>query len=126
MDGPAPLAYYGPHPKGDPLTEKEVSKLPEGTPITVVWSGGNGPHDYVVTVRGDQRYAAVNTDPGDRMRFYNPLRFVGQRSYHTRVWLKEEDLVADTARWLAETDPTISEEARKRLLERLDNEQEDR
>jgi hypothetical protein len=71
-----------------PLTADEVATLPEGTPITVTWSGGNGPHAYVITVdkRGN-RYAWVpDRDPMGRLRWYNPLRFVGQERYHTRVW----------------------------------------
>ncbi len=28
------------------LTPEELAALPEGSPITVLWSGGNGPHKY--------------------------------------------------------------------------------
>ncbi len=28
------------------LTPEELAALPEGSPITVLWSGGNGPHEY--------------------------------------------------------------------------------
>lgn len=67
-----------------PLTEEEVAELPEGAPITVIWSGGNGPHDYTIAVdEAGQRYAWQGEE---RLRFYNLLRFVGQRRYHTRVW----------------------------------------
>jgi hypothetical protein len=34
----------------DLLTTSEVSELVEGTPVTITWSGGNGPHDYVIAV----------------------------------------------------------------------------
>lgn len=69
-----------------PLTADEVADLPEGTPITVRWSGGNGPHDYVIAVdHNGERYAAGLDDPFGALRFYNPLSFVGQESYHTQV-----------------------------------------
>lgn len=62
------------------LSQDEVDQLPEGTAIIVTWSGGNGPHRYVVTILGRQRYA------GD-LRNDNPLRFVGRELYHTHVSL---------------------------------------
>jgi hypothetical protein len=70
----------------DLLTTSEVSELVEGTPVTITWSGGNGPHDYVIAVdeRG-RRHAAPNNDPDDPMRWYNPITFVGLESFHTHV-----------------------------------------
>lgn len=69
-----------------PLTAAEVAELAEGTPITVIWSGGNGPHDGIVTVdEVGNRYYWVERF-GEGLRFYNPLRFVGQARFHTRVW----------------------------------------
>ena len=71
----------------EPLTAFDVAALPNDTPITVTWSGGNGPHDYVISVdKWGQRYAAINTDPEDRMRFYNQLTYVGVKPGWTRVW----------------------------------------
>ena len=72
----------------EPLTPEEVDALPEGTLITVTWSGGNGPHDYVVTVNDHgQRFAEVPGNTNERMRFYNPLRGIWP---DTRVWLRTE------------------------------------
>lgn len=70
-----------------PLTEAEVAELAEGALVTVIWSGGNGPHDYEIAVdaRG-QRYAW--TGRCESVPFYNPLRFIGQERFHTRVWLR--------------------------------------
>lgn len=74
VDDPAP-----------PLTEEQVAELDEGTPVTIIWSGGNGPHDYVIAVsEAGQRYAWGGVE--GRLRYYNPLHFVGQRRFHTRVW----------------------------------------
>lgn len=72
------------------LTQEEVETLPENTPVTITWTGGNGPHDYFVVFddRG-QVYAAVSDDPRDRLRFYNLLTFVGKERYHTRVSLRD-------------------------------------
>jgi len=73
----------------DALTEEQVAALPEGTPVTVIWSGGNGPHNYVIAVdQWGQRYAATIEDPDDRMRFYNFLRFTGVQRFNTRVWTR--------------------------------------
>lgn len=81
------IGHFGrvnsPHP---PLTEAEVAKLPEGTPVTIIWSGGNGPHQYIITVDYDGTRCAWVERHGERLRYYNPLRFVGQERYHTRVW----------------------------------------
>lgn len=71
--------------KATSLTADEVAALPEGVAITVLWSGGNGPHQYRIAVdRFGQRYAATRDE---NLRFYNPLQFVGQQKWHTRVWL---------------------------------------
>lgn len=89
----AQSGHFGPAPEGDPLTAAEVATLPEGTPVVVIWSGGNGPHRYTITVDElGKRYAWVTERPGsDRLRFYNPLTFVGQERFHTRVWLAGEE-----------------------------------
>jgi hypothetical protein len=86
------MTTYGsvPMPDGDPLLEEEVDQLAEGTPVVVIWTGGNGPHQYVLHV--------CDRDPGtryvwdgqnERLRHYNPLRFVGTERYNTRVWRAE-------------------------------------
>lgn len=76
----------------EPLTESEVRALDEGTPIIVTWSGGNGPHRYIFTKdEHGEPYAWAKdlSDPNGVLRFYNPLTFVGQERFHTRVWLPE-------------------------------------
>lgn len=71
-----------------PLLAYEVEALPEGTPVTVIWSGGNGPHRYVISVdEHGRRYVWNGTS--ERLRFYNPLLNAGQERYQTRVWLDE-------------------------------------
>ncbi len=59
------------------LTQAEVDALPDGTRIVVTWSGGNGPHEYVLR-RNDERaehpYALTDRqdeDPAERYRFLN-------------------------------------------------------
>ena len=77
--------HFGPAPEGDPLTDWQVAELREGTPVTVIWSGGNGPHDYEITVDGrGQRYVCAPGEDNERMRYYNPIRF----DPLTRVWLR--------------------------------------
>jgi len=64
------------------LTQAEVDGLPDGTPIEVTWSGGNGPHRYRVHVdhRGNRYAWSGSGDPT-----YNPLTYVGAEPYHTHV-----------------------------------------
>jgi hypothetical protein len=74
------------------LTEAEVAELVEGTRITITWSGGNGPHDYMVAVdKYGVRYAAINDDPDDPFRWYNRIDFVGSERFHTHVSLSESE-----------------------------------
>lgn len=75
-------------PAEPPLTAEEAASLPEDEEVIVVWEGGNGPAHYRVAIdRRGQRYAApLHHGGGSRMEFCNPLEFVGQGRYHTRVW----------------------------------------
>lgn len=44
----------------DFLTQEQVNELPIGTRVEVVWSGGNGPHEYQIIGRhGEGRIIAV-------------------------------------------------------------------
>ncbi len=36
--------------EGKPLTEDDFDALPDGARVVVTWSGGNGPHEYLVRV----------------------------------------------------------------------------
>lgn len=69
------------------LSQEEVEELPEGTKVVITWSGGNGPHQYVIArhPKTGYTYAALNDDPSDRLRFHNPIDFVGIESFHTHV-----------------------------------------
>lgn len=74
--------------EGPFLSPEEVERLPEGTHVRVTWSGGNGPHAYVIAVdERSQRYAARNDDPDDPFRWYNPITYVGTGPVRTRVSL---------------------------------------
>jgi hypothetical protein len=33
-------------PETDPLTQEQWTTLASGTPVIVIWCGGNGPHRY--------------------------------------------------------------------------------
>lgn len=76
---------------GDPLSAHEVAILPEGTRVIIIWSGGNGPHEYLAMGHPyGERYAVAPQDvDNERMRFYNPITFVGGERFHTRVWLRD-------------------------------------
>lgn len=81
---------------GRRLTQEEVDKLPEGTMVEVVWSGGNGPHQYRIKRWGDVTLVDIEVDP----RGFHPLDFVGLFPPHTMVWRVREPV-----------QPTGSEEA---------------
>jgi hypothetical protein len=67
------------------LAREEIETLAEGEPVTVIWSGGNGPAEYVISVdHNGERY--VWDGETENLRFYNPLTFVGPERFHTRVW----------------------------------------
>lgn len=56
---------------GRALTEAEIVALPDGARIVVTWSGGNGPHEYIL--RRDERGASAlcewQDDPEERYRY---------------------------------------------------------
>jgi hypothetical protein len=70
---------------GPNLTEEEVRNLPADTAIEVVWSGGNGPHRYTLIFDAWGDPHALSANVPERMRYYNPLDFVGVERFHTRV-----------------------------------------
>lgn len=73
-----------------PLAHDEVRALIEPTPIIVTWSGGNGPHPYtLITDPEGRQYAAPRGDEHGRLRYCNPLEFVGQERFHTQVWVDD-------------------------------------
>jgi len=69
------------------LTQEELDALPPGTLITVVWSGGNGPFEYVVAKKWGRTYAAFIRR--GVLHLVAELDFVGPERPHTMVWLKE-------------------------------------
>ena len=79
-----------PESAGPPLTRDEVAQLDEGTRVVIIWSGGNGPHEYTITIDTLGERCAWSRPqrwgPNDPMRYCNPIEFVGDRRYHTRVW----------------------------------------
>lgn len=72
--------------KTKPLSQEEVDSLPAGTPVTVIWSGGNGPHRYHTVIVG----GTVGVDNAYRDRLHpvvpHPL---------TQVWLTPSAEEAD-------------------------------
>lgn len=76
------------------LTQEEVNRLPNKTRVMVLWSGGNGPHEYIIFNGSEDwdecAYAlSLRQDlPQDPRR--NPLNFVGKESFHTKVYVIQE------------------------------------
>lgn len=78
---------------GEALTQAEVDTLPAGTRVLVTWSGGNGPHEYVIVVCDGKRYAALpeghpwrRPDEDTRPPWDAVLEWVGEHP-RTQVWL---------------------------------------
>lgn len=40
--------------------DDEIKTLPEGTLLIIIWSGGNGPHEYVLTFFKGIPYAMID------------------------------------------------------------------
>ena len=51
----------------EPLTQEQVDELPEGAEVEITWSGGNGPHRYLIAidVNGTRCVDTVYCDPID-------------------------------------------------------------
>lgn len=67
-----------------PLTREEFLGLPIGTRVTVLWSGGNGPHEYVIGPDG-----ILRTDQEVRLGLPGMNYWSDSIGPHpvTRIWL---------------------------------------
>ncbi|MCZ4066457.1 hypothetical protein O1W71_02085 [Microbacterium sp. H37-C3] len=72
-----------------PMTAQEVRALADGTRIIVLWSGGNGPHEYRLVQGAFGMQYACPPAHVDRphLRERNPLEFIGSEQWQTKVWL---------------------------------------
>jgi hypothetical protein len=80
----------------EPLTQEECDQLGADVRVLVVWSGGNGPHEYVT---GNPRHGHAyipggSCDDGD-------LTFVGKASSYTIVRRMTEHALAVGVRQVA-------------------------
>lgn len=62
------------------LTQEQVDALEVGARVEVVWSGGNGPHEYVISEHWGGRACVDNP-------YKDPLDFVGPKAPFTTVRL---------------------------------------
>ena len=79
-------------PNTCPLTQDEVNNLDDGTKVIVLWSGGNGPHEYeiITPVSGGRKWdikCVKNTVTGLPNIKGGLLDFVGLEKPFTMVWL---------------------------------------
>lgn len=72
------------------LTQAEVNHLPQGTRVRITWSGGNGPHEYVIRDFDGNPYAA-RIDDGVVV---GPIYGVGPRQPLTQVEIVAKTEVA--------------------------------
>lgn len=72
------------------LTKEELNRLPDGTRILVTWSGGNGPHRYVLRFKHGAAFAVTDFGRGeDPVSEHLVLNFVGAHPL-TQVWIDSE------------------------------------
>ena len=67
------------------LTQEEVNNLSIGTKVRIIWSGGNGPHDYVIRTKAGNLSCVDRLNPNAGW-YYGQIDFVGKESFHTQVW----------------------------------------
>lgn len=63
------------------LTQEEVNALPSGTRVLILWTGGNGPYEYL---------SEKIEEGGPVFIGATPLDFVGMEYPFTLVWLLEK------------------------------------
>lgn len=68
------------------LSQEEVNDLPHRSEVCIRWSGGNGPFQYTIVHRNDRTFTLHES--ADGVEFMgNEVEFVGERRFHTWVWL---------------------------------------
>lgn len=62
---------------GDYLTQRQTDRLPIGSVVEIVWSGGNGPHEYKIHSHRIDGRSACACYPDKHMRCYlDPIELV--------------------------------------------------
>lgn len=82
------------------LTQTEVEALPVGTKVFVKWSGGNGPHWYMI---GENKWGNKTIETKFRGREDKTVlmcfvgsAFIGEKSPWTTVEIEDEDDTRET------------------------------
>ncbi len=70
------------------LTQNEVDNLPEGTKVIITWTGGNGPHEYMIHKRKGSNASFVKPHNPNSGWWDGEIDFVGKERFHTHVQLK--------------------------------------
>lgn len=74
-------------PAEDSLLREDFDALADGTPIVVLWSGGNGPHNYILRWQNGLPYAEwQSSNTPTYMTLGDPMSFVGEYPL-TQVWV---------------------------------------
>ena len=68
------------------LTQEEVDALPEGTQVTITWTGGNGPHNYTIGKFDGQAWTTGEGSDG-KLHLGDRIDFVGSEKPFTLVTL---------------------------------------
>jgi hypothetical protein len=59
----------------DPLTQEQCDRLPAGTRVLVIWTGGNGPCEYVTgTPRNGHSYVPGCSNDDGELTFVGALK----------------------------------------------------
>jgi hypothetical protein len=65
-----------------PLGTNQVAALPEGSKVIAMWSGSDGPHEYIVHRESGRIYARSQSDVTEGVLDRDKVL-----SFTTRVWL---------------------------------------
>lgn len=73
------------------LSQEEVEALPDRTVVWILWSGGNGPHQYMIHRHQDiLKIRSIDEEEEFFLRwswrFSDPLSFVGLEPPYTVIW----------------------------------------
>lgn len=69
------------------LTQSQVDRLPADSKVEIVWTGGNGPHEYTIHKRDDNADMSYVKPHNPNSGWDGEIEFVGPESPYTTVKL---------------------------------------
>lgn len=87
----SPIREWTDEEKANLLTQEQVDALPMGALVLVKWSGGNGPHEYLIQRHHNapgKVFAGTYWDI-EHDHLGHRIDFVGKERPFTQVWVKK-------------------------------------